>query len=214
MHVDIFDANYIVADIGLLGVLAMIFAETGLLVGLVLPGGDTLLFLAGLAASSAGGVLLGNAQLYAPLLFILAPIMAIVGGEVGYWSGHKYGRKFFDRPEGRVFNRQNIIATEKWMRKYGTGKALILGRFVPVVRTLINPTCGVIGLDRRQFHLWNAISGVIWTQTLIGLGFLLGDALELSVKKYLLPVIALIIGISLIPVALEVFKARNSKHLK
>jgi membrane-associated protein len=209
---NIFDANSIVANLGLLGVLAMIFAETGLLVGLVLPGGDTLLFLAGLAASSAGVAILGSAQLSAPLLFLLAPMMAIIGGEVGYWSGNKYGARFFNRPEGRVFNKANVAATEKWLRRYGPGKALILGRFVPLVRTLINPTCGIIGLSRRQFSFWNAVSGVIWTQSFMGVGFLLGDALQLSAKKYLLPLVVLIVGMSLIPVAIEILKERNSKN--
>ena len=208
---NLFDAHSIVANLGLIGILTIIFAETGLLVGLAFPG-DSLLFIAGVAASSSGAAILGDAQLSAPMLFLLAPVMAIVGGEVGYWFGDRYGKKMFDRPNGRVFNQQKVIATDKWLKKYGPGRALVLARFVPFVRTLINPMCGVIGLKRRQFRLWNAVGAIIWTQLVIGLGFVLGDVLEGSVDKYLLPVIGLIIAISLIPVVIELLKNWQSKR--
>ncbi len=208
---NLFDAHSIVADLGLIGILAIIFAETGLLIGLAFPG-DSLLFIAGVAASGSGAAILGDAKLSAPLLFTLAPVMAIAGGEVGYWFGQRYGKKIFDRPDGRVFNHQKVVATEKWLIKYGPGRALVLARFVPFVRTLINPMCGVIGLDKKQFSLWNAIGAIIWTQLVIGLGFVLGDVLKGSVDKYLLPVIGLIIAISLIPVAIELFKEWQTKR--
>ena len=208
---NLFDAHSIVANLGLIGILTIIFAETGLLVGLAFPG-DSLLFIAGVAASSSGAAILGDAQLSAPMLFLLAPVMAIVGGEVGYWFGDRYGKKMFDRPNGRVFNQQKVIATDKWLKKYGPGRALVLARFVPFVRTLINPMCGVIGLKRRQFRLWNAVGAIIWTQLVIGLGFVLGDVLEGSVDKYLLPVIGLIIAISLFPVVIELLKNWQSKR--
>ena len=210
---NLFDAHSIVADLGLIGILAIIFAETGLLIGLAFPG-DSLLFIAGVAASGSGAAILGDAKLSTPLLFALAPVMAIVGGEVGYWFGQRYGRKIFDRPDGRIFNHQKVVATERWLIKYGPGRALVLARFVPFVRTLINPMCGVIGLNKRQFRLWNAVGAVIWTQLVIGLGFVLGDVLKGSVDKYLLPVIGLIIAISLIPVVIELFKEWQSKRFK
>ena len=210
---NLFDAHSIVAELGLIGILAIIFAETGLLIGLAFPG-DSLLFIAGVAASGSGAAILGGAKLSTPLLFALAPVMAIVGGEVGYWFGQRYGKKIFDRPDGRVFNHQKVVATERWLIKYGPGRALVLARFVPFVRTLINPMCGVIGLNKREFRLWNAVGAVIWTQLVIGLGFVLGDVLKGSVDKYLLPVIGLIIAFSLIPVVIELFKERQSKRFK
>jgi membrane-associated protein len=210
---NLFDANSIVSDLGLAGVLAIVFAETGLLIGLAFPG-DSLLFIAGVAASGSGAAILGSAHLSPALLFLLTPLAAILGGEVGYWIGKKYGRGLFDRPDGRVFNHQKVIATEKWLRKYGTGKALVLARFVPFVRTLINPMCGVIGLEIKQFRVWNIVGGVIWTEFVLGLGYALGDVLKGSVDKYLLPVIALIIAISLIPVFIELFKEWQSKRFK
>jgi len=204
-----FDPNVVVSNLGLVGILFMIFAEIGLLIGLVLPGGDTLLFLSGLAASNAGALVFGDAKISAPLLFILAPVVAIIAGEFSYWTGAKYGRKFFDRPNGRYFNHENVVRAEKWLVTYGVGKALILSKFVSVVRTLITPVCGVIGIDKRRFRFWNAVSCIVWTQTVIGLGYVLGDVFDVSISKYLLLVVLIIVAISLTPVFLGMFKTRK-----
>jgi membrane-associated protein len=184
--------------------------ETGLLIGLVFPGGEVV-FLAGIAASGTGAALLGDAKLSAPLLFALAPVAAIAGGEVGYWFGKKYGRKFFDRPNTRFFNQKMVATTEKWLIRYGPRKALVFGRFVPFARTLINPVCGVTNLDRRLFSTWNAIGAIIWTQVAIGIGYLLGDVIKGSVNRYLYPIIVLIVLISLMPLFNEVYKERKNK---
>jgi membrane-associated protein len=210
---NLFDAHSIVGDLGLIGVLSIIFAETGLLVGLAFPG-DSLLFIAGVAASGSGAKVLGNAHLDPVMLFALSPIAAILGSFTGYWFGEKYGRKLFDKPDGRVFNHHKVVATEKWLTKYGVGKALVLARFVPFVRTLINPMCGIIGVPKKTFMIWNAVGAIIWTQGVIGLGFLLGDVLKGSVDKYLLPVIGLIVFVSLVPVLIELFKEWQSKRFR
>ncbi len=209
---NIFDANSIVGELGLIAVLALIFVEAALLIGLVLPGGDSLLFLTGIAASGSGAAVLGGAALPAGALFIGAPIAAIVGAQVGYWFGSTTGRKLFDRPDGRFFNHNLVVATEKWLRKYGTGRAIVLARFVPVVRTLINPLCGILKIPARTFFLWNFIGGIIWTQGIIGLGFVLGEKLEGSIDRYLLPIVFLIIIASLVPLAIELFKEVHSKR--
>ena len=211
---NLFDAHSIVADLGLAGVLGIIFAETGLLIGLAFPG-DSLLFIAGVAASGSGAAILGDAHLSAIALVIGAPLAATLGGLVGYFFGHKYGPKLFDRPDGRVFNHQKVVTTEKWLRKYGTGKALIFARFVPFVRTLINPMCGVVGVDKKKFFFYNALGAVIWTETVIGLGLVLGDKLKGSVDAYLLPIIGAIVFASLIPVFIELFREwQTRKHHK
>lgn len=211
--VNLFDANSIIATLGLIGVLAIIFMETGLLIGLVFPGGEVV-FLAGIAASAAGTDILGEAKLSPLPLFILAPVAAIVGGEVGYWFGRKYGRKFFERPDSRFFNQKMVRTIEKWLGKYGPRKALVFGRFIPFARTLINPVCGVAQLDRRTFSTWNAIGAIIWTQVAIGIGYLLGDVLSTSGYKYLYGIVGVIVLISLAPMALEVFKEwRTKRHL-
>jgi len=207
---NLFDAQSVVSTLGLIGVLGIIFMETGLLIGLVFPGGEVV-FLAGVAASGSGAQILGEAKLSALLLFTLAPIAAIIGGEVGYWFGKKYGRKFFERPNTQFFNIKMVETTEKWLIKYGPRKALIFGRFIPFARTLINPICGVVHLERRLFSTWNAIGAIIWTQVAIGIGYLLGDLIEGSVNKYLYPIIGVIVLVTLIPLLNGVYKERKSK---
>lgn len=207
---NLLDANSIVSSLGLIGVLGIIFMETGLLIGLIFPGGEVV-FLAGIAASGSGTALLGDAKLSAPLLFALAPVAAIVGGEVGYWFGKKYGRTFFERANTRFFNQKMVATTEKWLIKYGPRKALVFGRFVPFARTLINPVCGVANLDRKLFSTWNAIGAIIWTQVAIGIGYLLGDVIKGSVNKYLYPVVGIIVLISLLPLLNGIYKERKEK---
>ena len=184
--------------------------ETGLLIGLVFPGGEVV-FLAGIAASGSGAALLGDAKLSAPLLFVLAPIAAITGGEVGYWFGKKYGRDFFERRETRFYNKKMVLTIEKWLLRYGPRKALVIGRFIPFVRTLINPVCGVANLDKKLFSTWNAIGAIIWTQVAIGIGYLLGDAIEGSVNKYMYPIIGLIVIVSVLPIAFDTYRHRKLK---
>jgi membrane-associated protein len=207
----LFDAGAVVSTLGLIGVLAIIFMETGLLIGLVFPGGEVV-FLAGMAASSAGADVLGDAKLSTPLLFLTAPIAAIVGGEVGYWFGRKYGRKFFERPDTRFFNQNMVRRVEKLLAQYGPRKALVFGRFIPFARTLLNPTCGVVLLERKLFSTWNAIGAIIWTQVAIGIGYLLGDALGDRANSYLYIAIGVIVLITLIPMVYGLLKEWRTKH--
>ena len=209
----LFDANSVVTTLGLIGVLGIIFMETGLLIGLVFPGGEVV-FLAGMAASKAGADILGEAKLSAPLLFLLAPVAAIIGGEVGYWFGKKYGRKFFERPDSRFFNQKMVQKIEKWLGKYGPRKALVFGRFIPFARTLINPVCGVANLDRKTFSTWNAIGAVIWTQVAMGIGYFLGDVFKENGNYFIVGIVTLIVLGTSVPLALEVFKEWQSKRYK
>ena len=207
---NLFDAHSIVTDLGLLGILGILFAETGLLIGLAFPG-DSLLFVAGVAASGTGAALLNGNQLPVAPLFIGAPIAAITGSFVGRWIGAKYGRKLFDRPDGRFFTQARVVQTEKWLGKYGIGKALVLARFIPFVRTLINPMVGIINVPNRIFVFWNILGAIIWTDTILLLGYLLGEKIKGSIDTYLLPIIGLIIFLSLLPILFEVLRERKRK---
>jgi membrane-associated protein len=207
---NLFDAHSIVSDLGLLGILAILFAETGLLIGLAFPG-DSLLFIAGVAASGTGAALLNENQLPIAPLFIGAPIAAIFGSMVGRWFGKKYGRKLFDRPDGRFFTQARVVQTEKWLSKYGVGKALLLARFIPFVRTLINPMIGIINIPNKTFIFWNILGAIIWTDTILLLGYLLGEKVKGSIDKYLLPIVGLIIILSLLPIIFEVLRERKRK---
>ena len=207
---NLFDAHSIVTDLGLLGILGILFAETGLLIGLAFPG-DSLLFVAGVAASGTGAVLLNGNQLPVAPLFIGAPIAAITGSFVGRWIGAKYGRKLFDRPDGRFFTQARVVQTEKWLGKYGIGKALVLARFIPFVRTLINPMVGIINVSNKTFIVWNILGAIIWTDTILLIGYLLGEKIKGSIDTYLLPIIGLIIFLSLLPIFFEVLRERKRK---
>ena len=209
---NLFDAHSIVTDLGLIGILFILFAETGLLIGLAFPG-DSLLFIAGIAASATGAALLNGNQLPTLELFILAPLAAITGSFVGRWFGEKYGRKLFDRPDGRFFTQARVVQTEKWLEKYGVGKALLLARFIPFVRTLINPVVGIIGIPTKVFIFWNILGAIVWTDGILLLGYLLGEKIEGSIDKYLLPIIGLIIALSLLPILFEVYRERKQKKL-
>ena len=207
---NLFDAHSIVTDLGLLGILGILFAETGLLIGLAFPG-DSLLFVAGVAASGTGAALLNGNQLPVAPLFIGAPIAAITGSFVGRWIGAKYGRKLFDRPDGRFFTQARVEQTEKWLSKYGVGKALLLARFIPFVRTLISPIVGIINVPNKTFIFWNILGAIIWTDTILLLGYLLGEKVKGSIDKYLLPIVGLIILLSLLPIVFEVLRERKRK---
>ena len=207
---NLFDAHSIVTDLGLLGILGILFAETGLLIGLAFPG-DSLLFVAGVAASGTGAALLNGNQLPVAPLFIGAPIAAITGSFVGRWIGAQYGRKLFDRPDGRFFTQARVVQTEKWLGKYGIGKALVFARFIPFVRTLINPMVGIINIPNKIFIFWNILGAIIWTDTILLLGYLLGEKIKGSIDTYLLPIIGLIIFLSLLPILFEVLRERKRK---
>ena len=209
---NLFDAHSIVTDLGLIGILFILFAETGLLIGLAFPG-DSLLFIAGIAASATGAAILNGNQLPTLELFILAPLATITGSFVGRWFGEKYGRKLFDRPDGRFFTQARVVQTEKWLEKYGVGKALLLARFIPFVRTLINPVVGIIGIPTKVFIFWNILGAIVWTDGILLLGYLLGEKIEGSIDKYLLPIIGLIISLSLLPILFEVYRERKRKKL-
>jgi membrane-associated protein len=200
------DAHDIVTTLGTIGVLTALFIETGLLVGLFLPG-DSLLFVAGLAASGTAREIFGD-QLSFVQLIIWAPIFATMGSQFGHWLGAKFGRPFFDRPDSRFFNQERVQQTEKWLTKYGLGKALILSHFIPFVRTLLNPLCGIIGIPAKKFFIWNLIGSYIWTVGILSAGFLLGERLQESVDDYLLPIVALIVAASLMPILNELLREK------
>lgn len=201
--------EWIVGTLGVIGVFTVLFVEMGLLVGLVLPG-DSMLFLAGVASSGTADTAIG-VQLPVEVLLVGAPISTFLGSQVGYYIGWKFGPKVFNRPEGKYFNQRRVDQTQKWLLKYGVGKALFISRFIPIVRTLINPMCGVARIDLRKFILANAFSSVVWGAGFIAIGYVVGEQLAGSFEKYLLPTTLLIILLSMLPVFTELFHAYREK---
>ena len=201
---DFLNPEAIVTGLGTLGVVLTLFVEVGLLIGLVLPG-DSLLFVAGLAAGTDA---LGF-QLSLVALLIFCPIAAFLGSELGYFIGARYGRSLFDRPDGRIFNQERVRYAEEWFNRYGPGKAIIFGRYIPIVRTLMSPLAGILKMDKKKFTFWNALSALIWTSSILIIGFLLGERVSGSIDKYLLPIVGGLILISMIPILRELLKKKK-----
>lgn len=201
---DVMNPEALIASLGTLGVVAALFTETGLLIGLVLPG-DSLLFVAGLATGTDA---LGF-RLSLPLLLLLAPLAAFLGSELGFFIGSKYGRALFDRPDGKIFNQERVRYAEAWFNRYGPGKAILFGRYIPIVRTLMSPLAGILKMDKKKFTFWNALSAIIWTCSILMLGYLLGERVSGSIDRYLLPIVGGLIAISFVPVLRELLKKKN-----
>jgi membrane-associated protein len=196
------DGQHLVETFGLLGMLLVIFAETGLLLGFFLPG-DSLLFAAGFAA--AGG--LPGVHPPLALVLVLVPLVAIVGAQTGYLIGRAAGPALLDRPDSRLFKRSYLTKAQEVVDRYGPGKAIVLARFIPIVRTFLNPLMGALGLPARTFFLWNCVGGLLWGLGVTLLGYFLGD-IEVIGKNLELFAL-LIVGISVLPIAVELLRARR-----
>ncbi|WUH99618.1 DedA family protein [Spirillospora sp. NBC_00431] len=191
-----------------IGVLAIIFAETGLLFGCILPG-DSLLFTAGIltAVDNINGEEFQKLPL--PVLLVGGPIAAIAGAQLGHFLGARYGRKLFDRPDSKIFRQEWVEKAEYYFNRFGPAKAVVLARFIPIVRTFLNPLAGMLGMDSRRFFLWNCIGGIFWTDSLFLLGHFLGSEVP-DIERYILPGVAVILVLSVIPIVREVLKGRKA----
>ena len=194
------DLEILIRTIGYVGISAIIFAESGLLIGFFLPG-DSLLFTAGFVASQ--GYL--DIRLLVPLCFIAA----ITGDAVGYAFGHTVGRRLYERPNSRLFRKDHLRQTEAFFARHG-GKAVILARFVPVVRTFAPIVAGMGAMRYARFAFFNVIGAVLWAVGLSVAGFFLGSVIP-DVDRYLLPIIALIIVASIAPSAFHIWKANRAE---
>ncbi|MGP3934146.1 DedA family protein [Nonomuraea sp. KM88] len=191
------------------GVLAIIFAETGLLLGFFLPG-DSLLVAAGIFSSAAVAQGMGITPLSLPVLLVGTPLCAIAGAQLGHYLGARFGRRMFDKPDSRLFKREHVLRAEEFFEKFGPAKAVVLARFVPIVRTFMNPVAGVLEMPAKRFLVWNVIGGIVWTEGLILLGNALGREVDpKQIDKYILPGVFLIVFISIIPIIVEVIKKRR-----
>lgn len=192
------DAHFLIETFGLLGVLAIVFVESGLLVGFMLPG-DSLLFTAGLL--SANDVL---PDLWVLLLTI--PIAAILGDQLGYAIGRKTGPAVFRRPDSRFFKQEYVDRSQEYFDRYG-GRTVVIARFVPIVRTVVPVMAGVSRMEYRTFLLFNVIGGILWGVGLTVLGYFLGQIA--FIEQNLEPIILGIVAISFIPIVLELRRARR-----
>jgi membrane-associated protein len=194
----------LLASLGAFGVFLALFAETGLLIGFFLPG-DSLLFTAGLLCTTGPH----SVHLSLPAVIVAAIGGALLGAQTGYYIG-RGGRPLLGRTSHR-FLRRGTERAGVLLAKYGYGKAIVLARFIPVVRTVLNPMAGALDVPVRTFTIWQVIGGVIWSVGVTLAGYALGSAIP-SIDTYLLPIIAVIVIISLIPIGLELFRARSASR--
>jgi membrane-associated protein len=210
LAVNPFNAADLVTTFGLIGVLAILFAETGLLIGFFFPG-DSLLFLAGIAASPLASKIFPGVQLNIWALLILAPICGIAGAQLGHYLGARLGHRMLHKPNSRIFKPEYVHKAEHYFNKFGPPKAVILARFIPIVRTFLNPVAGVLEMPARQFFVYNVIGGVLWTDGILLLGYAAaGEITKVipadKIDSYLVPLVILIVLISAIPIYIEVFR--------
>lgn len=187
--------------VGHLVIWAIVFAESGLLIGFFLPG-DSLLFTAGFLASAN--------VLNLPVLALGCFVAAVLGDSVGYWTGNRFGRKLFSKEDSWLFHKKHIVSAQRFYDKHGR-KAIVLARFVPIVRTFAPIVAGIGAMNYRFFLSFNVIGGLIWTFGLTLLGYSLG-ALIPDVDKYLLPIILVIIVVSLVPSLFHIYQEQKSNR--
>jgi membrane-associated protein len=197
-------ATSLLASLGALGVLLALFAETGLLIGFFLPG-DSLLFTAGLLCTAGTS---HRVHLSLPLVLLAAAGGALLGAQTGFYIGRKGGKPLLERSHNR-FLRNGAERSDELLKRYGHGKAIVLARFIPVVRTVLNPMVGALDVPVRTFTIWQVVGGLIWSIGVTLAGYALGSTIP-SIDKYLLPAIAVIVILSFIPIVIELMRTRKS----
>lgn len=183
----------------------IIFAETGLLVGFFLPG-DSLLFTAGLLVST------GAMPVNIWVLIAMLVVSGFVGNQLGYYIGYKAGPAIFNKPDSRLFKKQHVDSAHAFFERHG-GKALILARFVPIVRTFVPVIVGVAKMDMRKFLLFNAIGAIAWAGGVTYLGYVLGNNFP-WVQNNLDIIFLAIVAVSVIPIGIEFLKAISKRRKK
>ncbi|MGI8794600.1 MAG: DedA family protein [Acidimicrobiales bacterium] len=198
---NLLDPASLLKTFGTIGLFAIIFAESGLLFGFFLPG-DSLLFTAGLLASQG--------KLNLPVILVGCFVAAVAGDQVGYAFGQRVGPALFRRPNSRLFKQEHLQRADEFFDRHGP-KTIVLARFVPIVRTFAPILAGVGKMQYRKFLTFNVAGGLLWAVGITLLGFILGETIP-DIDKYLLPVIAVIVALSIAPVAVELLKARRRKR--
>lgn len=194
------DLKSIIVSIGYIGLWLVIFAESGLLIGIFFPG-DSVLFTAGFLASQ------GYFDVY--VLIIGCFIAAVLGDNVGYMFGKKVGHRFFQREDSFFFHKDNVDRARVFYEKYG-GKTIILARFIPGVRTIAPIVAGIGEMNYRTFLVFNLIGAILWAIGVTVIGYYLGSIIP-GVDQYLLLIVAVIILISILPYALQLIRSKKKR---
>jgi membrane-associated protein len=187
---------------GYLILVAIVFTETGLLVGFFLPG-DSLLITAGLVAAAGG--------LDIWLLNGLLIVAAIVGDSVGYAIGYGTGPRIFRKEESRWFARKHLLRTREFYERHG-GKTIVLARFIPIIRTFAPVVAGVGQMEYRRFLFFNVFGSIGWVVGLTWAGYLLGQTIP-NIDRHIHLVVAVVIVLSVVPIGVEWWRARSRPRL-
>lgn len=198
----IMDVRALIVWGGYIGLIAIVFAETGLMAGFFLPG-DSLLVTAGLFAAK------GDLDIW--ILNVTLIAAAIVGDAVGYFIGHKAGQALYSRPNSRFFKREHLLKAKHFYDKHG-GKTIILARFMPIIRTFAPTVAGAAEMSYRKFATYNVIGGVAWVTSMTLLGYFLGTAIP-NIDKHIHLVIAVVVFLSILPGIIEFIKERRKATL-
>jgi membrane-associated protein len=185
---------------GLIGLVLVVFAETGLMVGFFLPG-DSLLVTAGLFAAK------GDLNIVWLNLALIAA--AIVGDATGYWIGRRAGKALYNRPNSFFFRKQHLIKTHEFYEKHG-GKTIVIARFVPIIRTFAPVVAGAAEMTYRQFAMYNVLGGIGWVLSMTLIGYFLGRAVP-DIDKHIHIVVAVVIFLSLLPGIISIARERMKK---
>lgn len=199
----VYDVQGLVTTFGLLGLVVIVFAETGLLVGFFLPG-DSLLVTAGIFCTSANP--LGKPILDIVWLNVLVSLAAIAGDTVGYWFGSKTGQALFSRKDSLLFRRKHLLAAQAFYERHG-GKTIVLARFMPFVRTFAPVVAGVAQMGYRRFLLFNVFGGIFWVLSMTLTGYVLASVWP-DVTKHIEKLILVIIFLSLLPGIIAFLRSR------
>lgn len=200
----------IIIGLGIFAVIFVIFAESGLLIGFFLPG-DSLLFTAGILFHA--GILPGNIPIPFFVFVLLLFAAAVLGDSVGYWFGRKAGHRIFKKPDARIFKQSHIVHAQEFYEKHG-GKTIIIARFIPIVRTFAPVVAGIAKMNYKKFITFNLIGGFIWTFGVTYLGYLVGAAFEaagVKIDHIILPFVAVILLISILPPAIHILKDKKNR---
>jgi membrane-associated protein len=194
------------SSLGAAGVFLVLFAETGLLIGFFLPG-DSLLFTAGLFCTTSATAAV---HLSLPLVLIASVAGALSGAQTGFLIGRRGGRALLARTRNQHLHR-GLTRAEELFGRYGHAKAIVLARFIPVVRTVLNPLAGMLAVPARTFVVWQVLGGLLWSIGVTLAGYVLGSSIP-GIDQYLLPIIALVVIVSLIPLGLELLRNRKQRN--
>jgi len=203
LAVNILDPHSLLSSFGPTGVGVVLFAETGLLIGFFLPG-DSLLFTAGVLSAAPAGAAL---HLSLGWVLVAAVIGACLGAQTGYLLGRRAGPAFFG-PNTRPKLLEARDRAGQYLERYGYARAVVLARFIPLVRTVLNPLAGVVAVPARTFTIWQVAGGLVWSVGVTLAGYWLGSSIH-NVDHYLLPIIAVIVLLSLLPIAIEAMRNRR-----